>query len=84
MTEVEERDPSEQERHRSVALGAWALEKLRSEPELDLVILGHAHVPQMIEAGEGRWYVNGGDWVRHQSYLVLSPAQPPRLEEWGG
>ncbi len=84
MTDVEERAPSEAERTRSVALRAWALEKLRTEPGLDLVVLGHTHVPELIEVGAGRWYVNGGDWVRHRSFLVLSPEEPPRLEEWAG
>jgi UDP-2,3-diacylglucosamine hydrolase len=67
---------------RSAALEAWALERLQADPELDLVVLGHTHVPLLREAAPGRWYVNTGDWVKHRSYLTLAPGCAPALEEW--
>lgn len=69
---------------RSAALESWALERLRAEPELDLVLLGHTHVPLLREAGPGRWYANTGDWVKHRSYLTLWPGKTPLLAEWTG
>jgi UDP-2,3-diacylglucosamine hydrolase len=69
---------------RSAALEAWAMERLRVQPELDLIVLGHTHVPLLKEASPGRWYANTGDWVKHRSYLTLVPGQAPVLSEWGG
>lgn len=71
-------------RTRSRELEAWASEALRADPELELVVLGHTHIPLLREVSPGRWYVNAGDWVRHRSYLVLEEGAPPRLEEWEG
>jgi UDP-2,3-diacylglucosamine hydrolase len=67
---------------RAAALEAWALEKLALDPELELVLLGHTHQPVMREAAPGRWYVNSGDWVFHQSYVELRAGEPPRLLDW--
>lgn len=72
----------ERQEARSAALEAWAVEKLRREPELDLVLLGHTHLPLIREVEAGRWYVNSGDWVFHQSYVALRPGEPPRLLDW--
>lgn len=69
---------------RSAALEAWALDRLRAEPELDLIVLGHSHVPLLREAAPGRWYANTGDWVKHRSYLTLTPGEEPVLAEWEG
>jgi UDP-2,3-diacylglucosamine hydrolase len=61
----------------------WAVSRLRAEPGLDLVIAGHAHVPSVEEVAPGRFYANSGDWVHHQTYLVLGdPDQPPELRNW--
>ncbi len=67
---------------RSTALETWALDKLHRERELDLLLLGHTHVPLVREAGPGRWYVNSGDWVNHQTYVTLEVGAPPRLDDW--
>ncbi len=69
---------------RSAALEAWAIERLESAPELDLIVLGHTHVPLLREATPGRWYANTGDWVKHRSYLTLTPGRDPVLAEWTG
>ena len=76
-------EPNARQHDRARALTAWAEEKLRAEPELDLVILGHAHVPSAREVEPGRWYVNSGDWVFRRTYVVLEEGQAPRLTEWG-
>jgi len=67
---------------RSDALEAWALQRLQSHPELDLVLLGHTHLPMVREAAPGKWYVNSGDWVFHQTYVTLREGEPPRLDDW--
>jgi UDP-2,3-diacylglucosamine hydrolase len=67
---------------RSRVLEAWASEHLRARPELDMVVLGHTHVPMLREPEPGRYYLNAGDWVEHRSYAVLSTGDPPRLLEW--
>jgi UDP-2,3-diacylglucosamine hydrolase len=78
--------PDKKERARALegsrALEGWGVAKLRSDPTLDLVILGHTHIPKMTEVGPQRWYINAGDWVAHHSYLVLEKGADPRLLEW--
>lgn len=67
---------------RARTLAEWARKKLRSEPDLDMVVLGHTHVPQLEEVEPGRYYVNAGDWVNHRSYLAITVDGVPRLREW--
>lgn len=81
-TETRGSEPTEDDKRRADALEAWAVEKLESDPDLDLVILGHTHIPLVREVGERRWYVNGGDWVHHHSYVVLRERRPPELRDW--
>jgi UDP-2,3-diacylglucosamine hydrolase len=69
---------------RSAELEAWAREQLRARSELDLILLGHTHVPLLREVEPGRWYANTGDWVKHRSYLTLMPGRAPVLAEWSG
>jgi len=71
--------PTTGDRTRAASLEAWAVAKLESEPDLDLVVLGHTHVPRLREVTRGRWYANAGDWVYHGSYLVLREGEPPSL-----
>jgi len=67
---------------RSDALEEWAMETLARQQELDVVLLGHTHLPLIRQAAPGRWYVNSGDWVFHQSYVILEVDEPPRLLDW--
>ena len=76
--------PGPRELERAAALRAWAHDLLRRDMELDIVILGHTHVPECTELEPRRWYANAGDWVVHRSYLVLEPGEPPRLAHWEG
>ena len=68
----------------AVALKEWAFNELNRRPELDLILLGHTHVPVCEPMGESRWYVNSGDWVYHRSYVVLREGQDPRIVQWEG
>ncbi len=36
----------------------------------DYVIMGHSHNPVLIPIGEG-FYANGGDWLRHNSFITI-------------
>jgi len=76
--------PTDSERERAGALQEWGRRKLEKEPDLDLVVVGHTHIPIIEEVGPGRYYVNAGDWVHHRSYLVLRSGEPPKLHEWSG
>ena len=69
---------------RSAALEAWAMDRLRTDPELELILLGHTHVPLLKRAGPSQWYANSGDWVVHRSYLHLAHGADPVLAHWDG
>jgi len=75
---------SEDDKRRAAVLEEWARERLLAEPDLELVVLGHTHMPRLLEVEPGRYYVNAGDWVDHRSYVVIPPEGPPRLAEWDG
>jgi UDP-2,3-diacylglucosamine hydrolase len=72
------------DRARAAALASWAEAKLASCPELDLVVLGHTHIPCLDEPAPGKWYLNAGDWVVHATYAVLAEGAPPALLTWAG
>ncbi len=76
--------PGPLELSRAAALREWAVGEMGRRSELDLVLLGHTHLPELVPVAEGRWYMNSGDWVYHRSYIVLREGQEPRLEEWDG
>ncbi len=81
QSEHRDAEPNEADRGRARALEAWARGRLREDPSLDLVVLGHTHIPAVVEH-EGRYYVNAGDWIHHLSYAVVEPQGPPRIELW--
>lgn len=63
------------------ALSERADQLLRRRPELDLVIFGHAHQPELRQVEPGRHYLNPGDWLRHCSYGIVERGEV-RLERW--
>ena len=73
-------DPAMKGRARYIE--AWARSMLAAEPELQLVVCGHSHVPVVQEIEPGRYYMNSGDWVRNRSYAIVAEGAPPRLFEW--
>jgi UDP-2,3-diacylglucosamine hydrolase len=75
-------EPSEAEKTRAACLREWAIRKIREEPALELVILGHSHIPTVEEVEPGRFYVNAGDWIRRMTYVIVEREGPPKLERW--
>lgn len=60
-------------RSRAEVLSAHADEVLRSRPDVELVVMGHAHRPELREVEPGRHYLNAGDWIRSFTYGVVGP-----------
>lgn len=60
----------------------WARERLREEPDLELVVCGHSHQPVVAELEPGRYYLNSGDWIHHDSYITVRPGAAPTLYRW--
>jgi UDP-2,3-diacylglucosamine hydrolase len=66
----------------------WALERLRADPSLGLLVLGHSHRPALIDIAPGRQYLNPGAWFDGFRYAVatgggaelrrFTPSPPPR------
>lgn len=74
--------PRSDQLERAAALEAWAVARMRRQPELDLVVLGHTHLPVVRQIAPGRWYANPGDWIFHGTYLSLEPGREPLLMRW--
>lgn len=68
-------------RTRSLHLEAFAREKLVGDPSLQLVALGHCHIPELLEVEPDRHYLNSGDWVHHCSWASVEPDRV-ELHEW--
>ena len=68
---------------RAEPLAAYAAGVLAERTDLDLVVLGHAHRPELTEVEKNRFYLNSGDWVHHGSFAVVS-ADEIRLERFEG
>jgi UDP-2,3-diacylglucosamine hydrolase len=60
----------------------WARECLASEPALAWVVCGHAHLPAVVEVAPGRYYLNGGDWLEHWSYITVTAETGATLHHW--
>lgn len=56
---------------RAEHLSEHAARTLRENPDLDLVVYGHVHRPELREVEPGRFYVNPGDWIFHMTYAVV-------------
>lgn len=66
----------------------WAAERLRNDPTLGLLVLGHTHRPALVELAPGRQYLNPGAWFDGFRYALatnataelrrFTPSAPPR------
>jgi UDP-2,3-diacylglucosamine hydrolase len=50
---------------------------------LDLLVLGHSHVPALERTTRGGVYANAGSWLDAPTYLALTPERI-ELREWNG
>lgn len=71
-------------RGRARYIEEWAKSRLAAEPDLELVICGHSHLPAIVEVEPGRYYLNAGDWIRHDTYITVRPGAAPSLHRWEG
>lgn len=76
-------DRPEAGRTRAAALEAHAREVLENHAAIDLVALGHCHIPTLIEVAPGRHYLNTGDWVHHCTWGSVGP-DGVHLHTWKG
>ncbi|NIR43199.1 MAG: UDP-2,3-diacylglucosamine diphosphatase [Gemmatimonadetes bacterium] len=70
-------------RERAKVLETQATALLESRADIDLVVFGHCHVPQVKRIGSHGTYVNSGDWVEHRT-VTLVTAEGVRQQEWQG
>ena len=81
------RPPTARDRARSDvradALRRYARERLAADPTIDVVLLGHCHVPEVTAVAPRRYYVNAGDWWGHRSYVEFRPDRV-ELRSWRG
>jgi UDP-2,3-diacylglucosamine hydrolase len=75
-----ENDPGVQGRARFLA--HWAGARLAEDAALSFVVCGHAHLPVIEELAPGRFYLNAGDWITHDTYITLAPDGAPALHRW--
>lgn len=80
-TSHREERPGPGDLKRAAALSGYADTLLEEDPDLELVVFGHSHVPELREVGRGRHYLNPGDWIHHFTYGVVSP-EGVELKEW--
>lgn len=69
-------------RGRGRYIEAWARNTLLEQRDLGWVVCGHAHLPAIQQVEPGRYYVNSGDWVNHDTYIVVGADGAPELRHW--
>lgn len=83
-TENRSGEPLQKQVARTRFLENWARGHLEANPDVDLVALGHTHIPVLQEIFPGRFYLNSGDWLVNRSYGLLEAEGPPKLLTWSG
>ena len=66
---------------RAVHLARHAAEVLEADPTIELVALGHCHVPHLEEMAPGRYYLNSGDWTHNCTWATVN-TESVRLHRW--
>jgi UDP-2,3-diacylglucosamine hydrolase len=49
----------------------WAVRKLRHEPSIGTLVMGHTHRAALLEATPHQWYMNPGAWLHEHRYAVV-------------
>jgi UDP-2,3-diacylglucosamine hydrolase len=70
-------------RDTGAGLRAVAHATLDANAALDLLVLGHSHVPALERAPRGGVYANAGSWLDAPTYLAVTPDQI-ELRAWNG
>ena len=60
---------------RASLLARHAAEVLAVHEDVELVVFGHSHRPEVTELAPGRFYLNAGDWLHHNSFAVVTPRE---------
>jgi UDP-2,3-diacylglucosamine hydrolase len=68
-------------RERAQVLEDYAADTLRERDDIELVVFGHCHTPQVKQVGSHGYYINSGDWVTHRTYTVVT-AETIEQREW--
>lgn len=71
-----------QARDGGAGLRQVASDRLAEKPNVDLVIFGHSHFPELARLGSGV-YANAGPWLDQQTYLRINPDRI-ELRRWVG
>ncbi len=82
VSRTETKETNDAMRGRAAFLRAWAAARLEEDAGLRYVVCGHSHIPEIVACGEGRYYLNAGDWIHHFTYIRLEPGTTPTLEHW--
>jgi UDP-2,3-diacylglucosamine hydrolase len=65
--------PDAESLRRAARLHSWSAEQFQTTPDIDIVVVGHCHVPEIREFAPGQFYLNPGDWVQHCSWAEVEP-----------
>jgi UDP-2,3-diacylglucosamine pyrophosphatase LpxH len=49
----------------------WAERRLRADPSISALVMGHTHREAIREVESGRWYVNPGAWLGQRRYALI-------------
>ncbi len=50
----------------------WQAHRIRLlHPDVEFIVLGHRHRPELVQFAESAWCVDVGDWLSHRSYAVF-------------
>lgn len=70
-------------RSRAAQLESFARATLATDSSIQLVALGHCHIPTLIEIYPGRHYLNTGDWIDHCTWAAVDD-EGVELHRWKG
>jgi UDP-2,3-diacylglucosamine hydrolase len=70
-------------RDQGAGLRRVAMTRLATEPELDLLVFGHAHATALERAPRGGIYANAGSWLDEPTFLVVQEHRV-ELRRWDG
>ncbi|MEX2282238.1 MAG: UDP-2,3-diacylglucosamine diphosphatase [Gemmatimonadota bacterium] len=82
VSRTDTRQDDDAMRGRAKFLEDWGAARLAEDNNLSFVVCGHAHFPACVRVGPGRYYLNAGDWIRHNTYIYISAPGEPSLMTW--